>query len=429
MVVDSDFVRLLGELDGSRTLGEILASHAEWSAWKDIAVDAVRSFLRLGIITNGPHGRRTRHSEPAETPRIENVSVNVTRNCNLQCRHCYSAEFSRDAPPEEMTADDVSRVLTQARQLTSEQPSLTLLGGEPLLRPEKVLAVAARAVELGYKPLVSTNGTLISASFARGAERIGLEVQVSLDGHSAALHDLVRGRGVFDRAMDGIRVLVDNGAYTILSLVCHKENVPHLRDFYSLALSLGVAEARFIPLKPMGRAKQWHVEPASIGEILAAGLSAFEAAPAFVGLAGRDCLSIMATTCRLASPRTSCGTGLQTFLLDSDGSVYPCPNTAFPEFRVGNVRDAGFDLERIWEESAVLKDVRRTTAIDAIEPDCADCPVRHWCLGGCRGEAYVHTGSLGGRPPNCEDLFGAVVEMLWAIAEGSDLAEASVLSY
>lgn len=46
----------------------------------------------------------------------------------------------------------------------------------------------------GFETLVSTNGTLVTDDFARQARDAGLQVQVSLDGHTAALNDAVRGR-------------------------------------------------------------------------------------------------------------------------------------------------------------------------------------------------------------------------------------------
>ena len=134
-------------------------------------------------------------------------------------------------------------------------------------------------------------------------------------------------------------------------------------------------------------------------------------------LAGRDAFSILGSTCRLSVRRQSCGSGRRTFLLDSDGALYPCVNTRLPEFRFGGIRDAGFDFETAWRRSHVLAEYRSRTSVERENGGCRDCVVRHWCLGGCRGETYAATGRLEDRSPSCEDLRAAVLEMFWTISE------------
>jgi radical SAM protein with 4Fe4S-binding SPASM domain len=147
----------------------------------------------------------------------------------------------------------------------------------------------------------------------------------------------------------------------------------------------------------------------------------FDNHPEYVRLAGRDCLSIMAQICRLSVRRVSCGVGRQTFLLDADGSIYPCLNTDLAEFRVGNIRDPDFDFARVWRQSQVLHEVRQQSRIDQMNEDCAKCVLRYWCLGGCRGETYRHSRDLGARPENCADLRNAILQTMWLVAQRPDL--------
>lgn len=93
---------------------------------------------------------------------------------------------------------------------------------------------------------------------------------------------------------------------------------------------------------------------------------------------GRGRLSIPGGSCRLGIRRPSCGTGLQTLLLDANGHLDPCLNTNIPQFRFGNIRDAGFGFADAWRHSPVLAMVRTQTSIERTENPCSRCLVKYW---------------------------------------------------
>ncbi|HAK95421.1 MAG TPA: hypothetical protein DCM87_10545 [Planctomycetes bacterium] len=414
MVVDEDFRAFLDELDGTRTLAEVARSRPAWLAARRGIARAARTLVASGVLrgtTTPPEA-----SAPSATP-IENIAINITKRCNLRCGFCYYLPNLAKEAPNELAAEEMIAVIESARPFCSRKASLVLLGGEPLLEPEKVLAVAAFAARRRMTCVLSTNGTLASDDFARGARAARLQVQVSLDGHTAELNDAVRGKGVFERAVRGIRTLAAHKVHTIASLVCHAGNAAFIEDFYALVRSLGADEARFIPLKRIGGGRTGDFAPARMRDLVATAGSLFAAHPEFLRMAGRDCVSILANTCRYSVRRRSCGTGLQTFLLDADGGLYPCLNTNLPEFMIANVRDPAFDFARVWKDAPVLRRVRAQTAASALGGTCAGCAVRAWCLGGCRGEAHSAHGALDRPAPNCADLKAAILEMFWMLAD------------
>lgn len=414
MVVDGELRDYLLSLDGSVTAGAALGARSGES--RRTAADVLRMLLRLGVV-HEPDGRgRRAERERNSPPRIENVAWNVTAACNLRCRMCYFQADGLERAGNELEADEVLRVLDAARPFLARRPWLFLLGGEPLLRPERVLAVADACRRRGIRAQVSTNGTAVTPSFADGARRAGLEVQVSLDGPDAALHDALRGEGSFARAAEGLRTLVRHRVRTLVSMVCTADNLPHLERYFELARELGAREARFIPLKRMGGAAGEGIREAPLPEAVREAAKLFRRRPDLAALAGRDLFSILAHTCRQSARRESCGTGRQTFLLDADGSLYPCLNTRHPDLRLGSVRDPGFDFARWWREAEGLALHRRRTRLDALAAPCGACAVRHWCLAGCRGEAFARAGSLASPPPGCEGNREAVLEMFWTLA-------------
>ena len=421
MIIDSEFYSLLKHFDGAKTLQELTKGLPIKQRFDRRLSAGISNLLSLGILTevDKDFENQPKTMQP-KTPLIENIVINITRKCNLHCNYCYNANFPEVNINLEPEPDQIISLLEQTKPFLSAKPSLTILGGEPLLYPDKVLFLSNQANRMGFKTLVSTNGTTITDDICRHARKVGLEVQVSIDGHKPELNNTYRGKGTFQKAITGVKTLVKHRVYTIMSMVCFEENFPYLEDFYRLAHSLNVNEARFIPLKSLGRAKNAGRKPPAIETILKSAASMLEKNVELRYLTGRDCLSIIANECRCANKRQSCGTGLQTFLLDTDGSIYPCLNLNNPKFKVANITDSNFRFSHVWQNSPVLKNIRSLTSVQNPDKPCSECIVKYWCLGGCHGETYANTGSLKGRAYNCKDLRKSIIAMLWMLADNSD---------
>lgn len=96
-------------------------------------------------------------------------------------------------------------------------------GGEPFLNPAMTDILAET---LKYGPAtVMTNGTVFKdewlqrLSDAENGSVYGLEFRVSIDGVSAEQNDPIRGEGSFDRALKGVRKLVEFGFMPIITAV------------------------------------------------------------------------------------------------------------------------------------------------------------------------------------------------------------------
>ncbi|MXW56599.1 MAG: radical SAM protein, partial [Gemmatimonadales bacterium] len=94
-------------------------------------------------------------------------------------------------------------------------------GGEPFMHPD-LPAMLERTLERGPASVL-TNGTLLPARALRPIARTAraasysLEMRVSLDGPSPETNDPIRGEGTFDRAMDGVRKLLEEGFLPIIT--------------------------------------------------------------------------------------------------------------------------------------------------------------------------------------------------------------------
>jgi 12,18-didecarboxysiroheme deacetylase len=178
------------------------------------------------------------------------VVWNCTRRCNLRCVHCYSQSADRDYPGELTTAQAQAMLADLA---AFGVPVVLFSGGEPLLRPD-VIDLAARAVSLKMRAVLSTNGTLIDPAAARRLAGVGLSyVGISLDGMRDA-NDRFRGQaGAFDAAIAGVRACQDAGLKVGLRLTLTRHTVADLDAIFDLMIEHRVPRVCFYHLVYTGR--------------------------------------------------------------------------------------------------------------------------------------------------------------------------------
>ena len=178
------------------------------------------------------------------------VVWNCTKQCNLDCAHCYAAATHRPAP-DELTGDDARAMIDDLGRFGS--PVLLFSGGEPTMRRD-LLELIAHAKAAGMRAVVSTNGTLISRDLAERFADIGLSyVGVSLDG-LREVHDRFRGAaGAFDRAMEGIRNCRAAGVKVGLRLTLNRRNVADLPGIFDLIEREDIPRVCFYHLVYTGR--------------------------------------------------------------------------------------------------------------------------------------------------------------------------------
>ncbi|MGB3220156.1 MAG: radical SAM protein [Anaerolineae bacterium] len=177
-------------------------------------------------------------------------------DCNLRCSYCV-AKSSPNAPRRALGLANVQRLVDEAVALGFNEVFFT--GGEPFILNDiyDMLAYSTARV----KTTVLTNGMIL-----RGPrlERLGaiahdnLRVQVSLDGATADDHDAYRGKGSWDKTLEGIRLLQGRGFRVRLSTTETPVNSPRLADSCDLHRGLGIPDSdHFVrPLARRGYSKE-----------------------------------------------------------------------------------------------------------------------------------------------------------------------------
>jgi cyclic pyranopterin phosphate synthase len=177
------------------------------------------------------------------------VRVSLTDRCDLACLYCRPSR-NDDKLPERLTWEALAGVIEGLFFAGIRRIRFT--GGEPLLSPHAVRAVAhARAVGFGDLAL-TTNGTQL-AELAPALREAGLErLTLSLDSlDEARFWRMTRG-GKLGRVLDGLDAArrVGFGEIKINCVVLRGENDAELEDITLWAWSLGLVP-RFIEVMPI----------------------------------------------------------------------------------------------------------------------------------------------------------------------------------
>ena len=178
------------------------------------------------------------------------VVWNVTRACNLNCRHCYAGEKS-SAHTRELSTREARKLISELAYMNV--PVLLFSGGEPLLR-EDIEELIAFAREQGIMVALSSNGTLIDLEKARRIKQLGVSyVGVSLDGKPIT-HNRFRGHNnAYQRTLQGIRNCQQVGQKVGLRFTMVKQNREEIGAIFQLMQKENIPRLCLYHLVPQGR--------------------------------------------------------------------------------------------------------------------------------------------------------------------------------
>ncbi len=139
--------------------------------------------------------------------------------CNLSCHHCFISCSPHNNSFGFLPRQQIQDYLRQSVPLSVKGYYFT--GGEPFLHPEMTDILIDT---LQYGPAsVLTNATVLKPEWlsrleeAHTQSRYSLEFRVSIDGADATTNDPIRGHSTFDRALSGVKLLVDHGFLPIIT--------------------------------------------------------------------------------------------------------------------------------------------------------------------------------------------------------------------
>jgi MoaA/NifB/PqqE/SkfB family radical SAM enzyme len=172
----------------------------------------------------------------------------VTDRCNLKCRMCGVYEHDPADSSEELSTEEWKAVIDSAAILRTMIISFT--GGEPLVRSD-IFDLIDYTRRKGIAVHLCSNGTIIDEANASQLQEAGVQsVSVSVESATPEAHELLRGNGTFERALQGIRCLQEKAPdiriginYLITTL-----NYRNMSAMIPFAEGLGVHQIKFAPI-------------------------------------------------------------------------------------------------------------------------------------------------------------------------------------
>ncbi|UYL08774.1 radical SAM protein [Bdellovibrio sp. SKB1291214] len=150
---------------------------------------------------------------------IRSLTINVTQICNLKCTYCAAGGDGTYGSPQ--TKINIEKTLPQLKFFLDRLPDtgifrISFIGGEPLLYPEGIRAIAnyvklmTAGRNLTTRFSIVTNGTLLTDENIALLEEIKCNVSVSIDG-AAERNDVARpmknGQGSTAVVIEGLHKL------------------------------------------------------------------------------------------------------------------------------------------------------------------------------------------------------------------------------
>ena len=351
--------------------------------------------------------------------------------CNLNCTYCYylhKADLLHQPQAPRMSDEILEQHIRQYIEAqTGDAVVFSWQGGEPTLLGldffRKVIALEEKYCKPDQRIEndLQTNGTLLDEAWAVFLKKNNFLVGLSVDGPKR-LHDCFRvtkgGEPTHDKVMIAARLLKKHDVLFNALCVVHRENAKFPLDVYRfLTRELGVWRIQLIscvepkvfhnvaPLKwdaadlpmigtpqakpgaPDSVVTDWSVDPDDWGYFLSkvwddwfnrdygkVHVDLFETAVAqSMGLPGQRCVT-----------NEFCGKGM---VVEHNGDVFACDHYAYPEYRVGNIRETHWSRMAYSERQKTFGFAKR----DILPKYCRDCSSLKLCWGECPKNRLVKT--------------------------------------
>ena len=323
----------------------------------------------------------------------------VSASCNMRCSYCFYNDVTahRTTPcAGVLSFDTLEQIIAKAMAYADYICTFAFQGGEPTLVGldfyRQVLAFEDKYHKQGVKVFhaIQTNGYALDEKWAEFLSRHHFLVGLSLDG-PAALHDQNRktqtGAGTFNRVMKTVQLFKKYKVeYNVLSVVTGK-NAQSVQRIYQFFKKQDFRWIQFLPcLEPLSQRRglaQYALSPRQYGEFL---VRIFD-------LWYRDLLDGQYYSIRhldnylsilLGHKPEACsmnGRCSVQFMIEADGSVYPCDFYGLDNWKIGSVLENTFSEMAASETSTAFLKIS-----EHVPQQCQACPYYALCRNGCRRE-------------------------------------------
>lgn len=296
-----------------------------------------------------------------------NISLDITNDCNLRCKHC-SVSAGEGKRGNDLSENELQQMVEKVVALNPK--ALTISGGEPLIRKDFKKVVMQIREQYDGPITLMTNATLIDEGMAKFIADNFYSVDVSFDGADEESCAILRGKGVFEKCMNGIKLLKEAGQDRIsASMVVTEENQYARADFLKLCEDLNIY--------PMTRTLDDAGRAEKIYDTIVCSEPERKRTPEEIEAAFKK-NELYKTLPQIFA----CQGANAQFQIDSTGDIYPCGALMQTEFCMGNV----LKIENLKEylEKQLYKKTKGYQNFDTLKPHnlekCCDCDYNLLCF-------------------------------------------------
>jgi len=181
--------------------------------------------------------------------KIVQADIEITKNCNLRCKYCFNESGNGNPElPLNQWIELLDSLYSRGLRI------IKISGGEPFLYPG-ILELLEYAQEK-FIVSVNTSGYFIDEEIASKLSAMNLQiVQISLDSKTAKVHDSLRGKGTWEKAVRAIELLHRANIPIRISMTVTAHNYDEIGDIKSFANEYG-AELSLEVLNNVGNARK-----------------------------------------------------------------------------------------------------------------------------------------------------------------------------
>jgi len=406
----------------------------------DLVLEDVRSFVtrlyETNLLENMPlrpeHDTAHHHAPMSDEDmthgddNLFDLSIFVTEECNLRCKHCGYVEGKMYE--HNLSMEEMKRVIDQHLELFPGS-LVAFSGGEPLLRDDicEIVEYACARTKLVN---INTNGLLMTEEIAARLAKTIAWVQISLDGADPEVHNFIRGKGMYDRAWAAIEMFCRHGGAKrlVISTTLTKCVLHQVQDMIAKADALGIRLLRFLTLtKQRAALTNWDRIAPSLEQVQQIYRFLLLDLPRMNRKGKTEIESGFPGYVPNADPSGEawCPLG-RMVLVDSLGNTYNCPTLNTDSHKTGNIKESSvaeiFHGERNRQTRQQM--LGRRFAIE----ECRVCAWRNFCQGGCAAFTSLRTNSMYVNDEFCDfrrELYREHVRIQTGLAQGAPVASIS----
>ena len=319
-------------------------------------------------------------------------------SCNMRCRYCFYADemTHRDVPLRGIMTSETARLLIdKALEYADGACTFAFQGGEPTLAGLSFFrdlseyvrkSPTARILHIEYA--LQTNGLTLDDTWCGWLSENRVLVGISMDGPKD-LHDSNRldaaGKGTFNRVAAAVRLLEKAGIdYNILTVV-NGSNARRAQRLYRFFTESGCQYQQYIEcLDPLGcepGRQSYSLTPERYGSFLKQLFDVWYQDVSAGKTVHNRYFENLLMMLRGGEPE-SCnmrGVCSEQWVIEADGSVYPCDFYVLDQWRLGSIQENSFaEMAAMRERLGFVETSRQ------LPEECGKCRWYPLCRNGCR---------------------------------------------